>query len=453
MFTKKRFLLIAALLIAAIGISPLAAQINSFTSNTSKATNGLFGNDTDNFLSVNNWQNVKFNHFFTALQVDEANGVGAGLALKAGAAYLGFGYFGKFWEGNISSTTTEYGDSTTVSNTADLAWTSQISFLLGTNLLGGLLLDFSLAGMGNNNNDKDELNGAEIITSKNTVGLGVMEAGLRWGRNFDLGNGYTFKPNLGFSYNINLQKTVSDPGDGLETTTLTSIDPFFSRMDGYSDIQGGQVGLTGIVNGHAGMGVDLSAKAWDGSLWVGYDLETRTYDKQVTSSSDYWESYDPSYTSHLINVGVGAWYAMDRKLSLGWSVESDFDIKSAQITSVQKEDMPNPDHDFSDTLFKITPKITTGIVFKIKPDAFNFNGSLTLYPLDYSYRKFFHSDLSGVMSNTTTISNTVGTAKTGTSLGFTWFITDGFSFDTAIAAVFGAKVDITAFSVLLSYKR
>lgn len=463
MFTKHRVLPAAALLIAALGISPLAAQISNFESNTGKATNGLFSTETDNFLDVNNWEEVEFSKFFTTLQADEADGIGAGLAVTAGSAYLGFGYFGKFWEGSINSSKTEYGNNyatqdwrkkQTIDKSATLAWTNQVSFLLGTAAVGGIRLDLSLSGMGKNNNEKDSLDSAGgKTTNKSAVGLGALEAGIGWGKNFDMGGGYILKPNLGFAYCFDMNKTVSKPGGGsVETTTLGGADPYFSQADGYTGILDGEVGLTGMINAGAGLGIDRAADGWDGSLWVDYGFETHLYDKQLTDTFGYWEDYAPSFTGHLINIGVGAWYALDRRLSLGWSVEGDFGLISAKVTSVQDTGGLPPDHEYSDLVFGISPKIAAGVVYKAVPDRLNFNASLALYPLEYSFRKFSHVDMAYTQETRTDKSHIIGSAYTTTSLGLTWFIANGLAFDTAISAAMGARVDITALSALLSLR-
>jgi hypothetical protein len=77
-----------------------------------------------------------------------------------------------------------------------------------------------------------------------------------------------------------------------------------------------------------------------------------------------------------------------------------------------------------------------------------------LYPLDFTYRNFTHVDISGVATTTTEKTNTINPAYTVTSLGLTWFLGRGLSFDLATDFVIGStKVDLTTFSLLLSYKR
>ncbi|MCL2127215.1 MAG: hypothetical protein FWH38_03075, partial [Treponema sp.] len=273
------------------------------------------------------------------------------------------------------------------------------------------------------------------------------------GRNFDIGGGYILKPNLGFSYNIDLQKTVADMGPGsAEITSLNGIDSIFART-GYSNVNGGRVGLKGYLAAHAGLTVDLIKSTGEGSLWLGYDFEHHLYDKQLKDNSDYWEDYSPAYTEHDIGIGLGAWYTLDRKLSLGWSVEAGFHAANAGVSTVKRDDGLDPAHEYTEVIFGITPVAAAGVVYKVFPDKFNLNGSLSLCPIGYTYNKFSNNDTVNV-TNTDKITNTVSGAAAATSLGFTWFITDGFAFDayiTTLAA--GSRLNLTQFAALLSYKR
>jgi|GEM_PF-6920381 len=462
MYTKYKVLAAALMLTAVLCIQPLAAQI---TSNTNNATTGLFSTDVDNFLDVNSWQEVEFNNFFSVFQVGGADGIGAGMAMSAGSSYLGFGYIGNFWSGADTIVTTEYGNSYTAANSrgkkttsysgSGLKWNSQIFFLFGAAPVGGLLLDLNFADAGNNVMDRESINaGGSVVTEKESVGLGALEAGLSWGKNFDLGGGYVFKPNVGFSYNFDLQKTVADTGPGsTETTTLNGQDDFFRRAD-YNGVNNGtgRVGLAGYIAAHLGLGFDLSTSTADGSLWLGYDLEYHLYDKQ-TESSGYWEDYSPSYLKNFIDIGVGAWYTIDRRLSLGWFVGSGFSIENASVTSVKKNGGAEPDNEYTEVIFGITPMISAGVVHKFLPDKFNINGSLALFPIGYTFSQFKDVDKRNAMTITRT-DNTIESLAAQTSLGFTWFITDGLSFDAYLTTLAnGSRLNLTNFSALLSYKR
>jgi len=458
MITKRIFGV--ALLIAVFCISPLTAQIHRFSSNTNLATSGLFKTDTDDFLNVNNWQNVEFDTFFTTLLVENIDGIGAGLALRAGAAYLGFGYFGTFWQGRSDRTTTEAGGfrlvtrpNPTLNN--NLSWTSQISFLFGMEALGGLLLDLNIDGLGQNNRDNEVLVDGYIVTNENFVGLGALEAGLRWGRNFELADGSVLKPTLGFSYNVNMARTVTRPPGGTETTSLNGIDPFFQWLQtelGASGLYGGEVGLTGGFNVHVGLGVDRAFGDVDGSLWASYDLEIRTYDKQRTTNAGGWSDHRPAFTGHEINIGIGAWYTLDRRVSFAWSVECAVSLGIAEVTSRWDSQYVVPEHQYAVSMFGISPKFAAGVVFQALPDRLNLNASLALFPFYFTHMQIDHTNIAAG----TTVERrdtTVGSARTETSIGFTWFLGDNLSFDAALNTAINARLDVTTFSALLSYRR
>jgi hypothetical protein len=464
MMHVKNKVLTSVIALTALCVSPLAAQI---TSNTSNATSGLFSTDVDYFLDVNDWQNVEFGKFFTTMQVGGTEGIGAGFAVNAGSAYLGAGYIGNFWSAGstVNSTTTEYGDKYANANWrgkkiindrsgSGLQWNSRVFLFLGTAPIGGLLLEGNFVKAGKNNLDKEYLDSAgDLLTDENSQGLGEIEAGLRWGRNFDLGGGLTLKPNLAFSYNTNLQKSVTYKPGGAETTELNGSDSFFASTAYKRSVNDGKVGLTGYMAGHAGLSVDLSKSTGDGSLWFGYDLEQHLYDKQTTDNSDYWKDYNPSYAKHYIDIGVGAWYTLDRKLSLGWSAGSGFNIENAKVTSAKESYGTGPEREFTEVIFGINPSITAGVVFKALPNRLSLNGSIALYPVGYEYDKLTeYNSVSAITTETTT--NTISSTKAETSLGFTWFIADGLSFDAYVTThTNGSRLNLTDFSALLSYKR
>jgi hypothetical protein len=311
----------------------------------------------------------------------------------------------------------------------------------------------NFANVGNHNRDSESLNAGGVKeTTKNSVGFGAIEAGLTWGKSFDIGDGLSFSPSLGFSYNIDLQKTVADTGPGSALITkLNGRSDFFTRS-GYSNVNGGVVGLTGYITGHAGLQFDLSRNTRDGSLWVDYGLEYHMYDNQESDRFGYWENYNPAFMKNSIDIGFGVWYAVDRRLSFGWFTEFGFSLSNASVTSVTRNDGVKPVDEFNETLFEVSPLIVAGVVYKAVPDKLNFNGSLALYPFDFTFNKFEHINNTGAETMTRT-ANIIGKTITETSLGLTWFIMESLSLDFAIAASTNARIDVTKFSTLLSYKR
>jgi hypothetical protein len=328
--------------------------------------------------------------------------------------------------------------------------------LIGTAALGGILLEFNAADAGNDNDDigKPSLVTGEIIEKKDRKGFGYIEASISWGRNFKIRDGLILKPNLGFAYNFNLQENVLDPGTpgSIETTELKGIDPYFGNPNpGYVDINNGAVGYKGYYSIHAGLEAALLINAINSSIWASYDFASHNYDKQSTDSQGHWKSYNPAYSANIVNLGLGASYMLDRRLSMGWSVESDIKFANAAVTSIEEKNGLAPRHKYSEDMFGIYPKAAIGITSKLLVDILNLNGSIALYPLAYSYRKFKHD----VITITTDKNHKINSAQAEPSLGFTWFLTNGLLMDLAASTIIdlsGSRLNLSRLALLLSYK-
>jgi hypothetical protein len=437
MLTKHKLLAVVVLVATALGISPLTAQIiKSFESNANWTTNGLFSTDADDFLSVTGWQNVDFTKFYTAAQANAGSGVSAGFAGKAGSVYLGVGYFGNFWSGSLYSQKIDSDTNYNYGSDTGLAWTNQISFLAGTEAIGGVKLDIDIAGAGSDNDDN------ETADTKETVGLGAMEFGLSWGKSINWGGGVT-KPLLSFFYNVNLQKTTSKSPGGSETTILNGVDGFFNATE-YTGVNAGAVGLTGCFGGAGELAHDFALANADAAAWISYGIVSYTYDKQTRVTGGDVD-YKPSHTEHEITLGFGAWYELADNLSFGWSAEGVASIINAKVTSTALTK-------YTDERFGITPVAAAGIVYQAIPGVFNLNGSLRLNAITYTYRKF-SADLAGTgIDNVDTMHEITGAFSTA-SLGFTWLIQSEFTLDAAMNFnTRGQAVNLSNFSILVSYK-
>ena len=91
---KFKKLFVAAI---ALGLSSAAFAITSKTSDT---TAGVFSTDTDNFVSVNDWQSVNPNNLFGVFGYYSTK-------MKIGAAKnIGGFYFGALYEGDLGNSFT-----------------------------------------------------------------------------------------------------------------------------------------------------------------------------------------------------------------------------------------------------------------------------------------------------------------------------------------------------------
>ena len=87
----KKFLSICAILM--LCTVTLFAQNSDPVSKTSRATNGVFKTDVDNFTDVNAWQDVELNNMFTSISYG-SNGVELGFAKNLENGFLGLWLIG-----------------------------------------------------------------------------------------------------------------------------------------------------------------------------------------------------------------------------------------------------------------------------------------------------------------------------------------------------------------------
>jgi hypothetical protein len=462
----RRFKLVAALALicATFGSSYLAAQ-----SMTSQATQGLYTTDADKYLDVNDWQDVVVTKAFAFLKASAYDGVGAGTAFNLGPAFIGIGYAGKFWSGDSYSAEYDYGpnagapnaDKTLVTNAGSdsgLTWSNKISVLVGTGLLGGILVDVDIAGLASDNDDYEYADNTAKVNVTDSRDLGAIQAGLSWGKNFKVSN-ITIKPKLGFAYNFNNQKTeyrMPEPAANPTTRTLEGIDPLFgsgvfSAINNSADpFSGGKVGLTGSWTANAGLSLNRSGSLGDGSLWLSYKLQSFAYDRQRTQSNGKYLDYSPAHQRHGINLGLGAWYDLDEKVSFAWTAEVDGGFENAEINS-GKTETTEPANEFEYKAFFIAPSVSAGLAYKLIPDRFNINTALRFIPLSYTNRNISKTETATNYEASDTL-NDINGITTVTSMGFTWFIVGGLSLDAAMDAVVTSRLDIGSVSILASYK-
>jgi hypothetical protein len=474
MLRKLKFLAVMAVVSTAFGSSYLEAQ----QSMTSMATQGFYTTEADDYLDVNGWQDVFVNKAFVFLKAGAANGIGAGAAFNLGPVFLGIGYSGKFWSGGLYSAEYDYGPNAygmalpsyagntfidnmgyyVGSDDAGLTWFNRISVLFGTGILGGILVDVDIAGAGNDNDDYDvDVAGVKVDT-KTGIDLGAIQAGLSWGKNFEVSD-ITIKPSLGVAYNFNRQRSetrTTEPETNPTIKTLDGVDHLFEAdvfstvNNGVDPFSGGTVGLTGFLTVNAGLSINRSGSLGDGSVWLGYELQYFAYDRQTTQSNGKYTDYNPAHQYHGVNLGLGAWYDLDDKLSIAWSAEVDIGIENAEINS-GKTETAGPVSEFDYKAFTIEPSLSTGLIYMLIPDTLSLNAAFSIVPLTYTNRKISNT---ATATNYTTSDalNDIGGITTTTSLGFTWFITDGLVLDAAMDPVTTSRLDIGRVSILVSYK-
>lgn len=123
MFLKKKLIITA--LIASISFGVFAQ-----TSNTSNATQNLFGNDVDAYMNVNSWSTVAPENFFAYARFSGGTPY-LGFAKDFGAFYWGTYFTGNF--GNLDNEKTVTGDNTSFDNHSGNNNTANFTF---NNLFG-----------------------------------------------------------------------------------------------------------------------------------------------------------------------------------------------------------------------------------------------------------------------------------------------------------------------------
>jgi hypothetical protein len=207
MNNKWKVIVIALITALALSIIPLAAQ----TSNTARATAGIFGTDVDDYMSVHWYSGVEFDKYFGFTGYGTNNGwgsIGIGYARNFGGIYLG-GYY----EGNIANT---YGYKWDGSN-----WTTD-------NQGGNQEIETIDAVYDNQNKLVSKITtkstGGNQLDSRNDVSilLGVIGMGFK----------------LGFSEDV----TTRDTPIGHTTTTeeyfSQQLEIYTNKLDTYSYIKG-----------------------------------------------------------------------------------------------------------------------------------------------------------------------------------------------------------------------
>lgn len=131
-----------------------ASFVMAQTSNTSKSTAGVFGNDTDSFMDVNSWSDVAPQNFFGTLGYSDGH-------LNLGAAKnIGNFYFGTYLDGNLGfdfnneKTQSELSSEFTKTNAASLnSENTKSNNFEKENIFAGRTSDFDISllmGIGKN---------------------------------------------------------------------------------------------------------------------------------------------------------------------------------------------------------------------------------------------------------------------------------------------------------------
>lgn len=283
--------LIAVLAAALVG-NLAFAQV----SRTSESTAGLFGNDTDSFMSVNDWQDVKPENLFATMYYDNS-ALSLGVAHNFEKFYLGVFGYGIMPE-LTSEKATASGTTTTTNTSETHVRNFGIKTLFGLSDLGGIKLSFDYT-----NNDENK-----------TVSINDKKTG---NKNYDM--------DIRASYGFNSEWKGKNITPNFELYYVTETDKTF---DSSADPQVTSDASVSFVGLSAGTGIELPKKRF-AEQNVGLKLDTAfvvlpkenanltsyglgTYVKQngagafgMTFTPDYTATFTPSEKMKVkVNAGL-----------------------------------------------------------------------------------------------------------------------------------------------------
>ena len=276
----------AALTVSLFFLVTLPISLAAQSSLTMDSTAGIFSNDIDAFMDPNDWDTIEFNSYFLAFRHSTI----ADAPLAVGfASNLGTLYTGLYYSGNI----TEYRND----NPGTTVYTSvnNLALLLGSPSFGGIKLGLDL----------------DIRKMADKQNIYTVSGG--WGKNFELNNGTTLKPEVNASYMFPSTGKI-DFGRFGGDLPFDAIPVIFSILSNYS--------IKNAFSGSIETDWVLEPKGTTERMWtLGYGLSTAIVEREprsgtITKSRLYnhfaWAKYKQIYNlSEKFSAGFSAGAAFD----------------------------------------------------------------------------------------------------------------------------------------------
>jgi|GEM_PF-3931355 len=207
----KTKLLFALLVFSLVFASGLFGQESFFTQNTMT----IFKGDIDKLSDVNDYGDVKLKNVFLfsgARYVNGAiDGFQGGFATYFGKLYFAMFYEGNFWKGYENTHTVGGREQDVFGADTGITLDNNFQVMFGNEKIGGIAIRLGFDKLGFNKDVNDTPPATEVNTRTGNINFGAL-----WGKNF-AGSSGTFKPELGFLVNINMDKQVRKSGG---TTTF-----------------------------------------------------------------------------------------------------------------------------------------------------------------------------------------------------------------------------------------
>ena len=406
---QKKLLIFAVLLMAA---SLVFAQ----TSMTSHSTQELFGTDVDDFMNVNEWQNVQPKNIFGFLGYGKTGqgSINMGLAHQFKAFYLG-----TYFEGQVNSwiSKKETNGNTETSTSTQNKSNGKLLFGFG-NI--GVMTDMSYQPKVGN-----KVSWVEATKTKQTDNLFKLDFNLIAGMNLNLNNKlFKISAKLGLESDIDKKTTKKD-----------------SKLTKFTD--GSKYDL--VIN--AGLSHDLSSK--DGlTHTVLADLDTRwgiwptKREEEVlggvtTTDYKYGELKDiitltPKYQIAYEPEGKFAFKA-EAALGIGFDFDNEYNYTRRVVSSGGDTKTYNAARKYKTTL-SLKPALKTAFTYApVSKFKLNFGLGFNVPSNNWVFNKTETRDAgNGNVTKTdkdNTFTFTTNDGKFTASSGFTWLITENVTFD------------------------
>ena len=406
---QKKLFVFAVLLMAA---SLVFAQ----TSMTSHSTQELFGTDVDDFMNVNEWQNVQPKNIFGFLGYgkDGRGSINMGLAHQFKAFYLG-----TYFEGQVNSWISKKETSGNTETSTSTQHKSNGKLLFGFGNIG-VMTDMSYQPKVGN-----KVTWTEATKTKQTDNLFKLDFNLIAGMNLNLNNKlFKISAKLGLESDIDKKTTKKD-----------------SKLTKFTD--GSKYDL--VIN--AGLSHDLSSK--DGlTHTVLADLDTRwgiwptKRDEEVlggvtTTDYKYGELKDiitltPKYQIAYEPEGKFAFKA-EAALGIGFDFDNEYNYTRRVVSSGGDTKTYNAARKYKTTL-SLKPALKTAFTYApVSKFKLNFGLGFNVPSNNWVFNKTETRDAgNGNVTKTdkdNTFTFTTNDGKFTASSGFTWLITENVTFD------------------------
>jgi hypothetical protein len=369
---------------SAMAQNQLSARPESITST---ATQGLWGNEVDHFMDVNDYDTVEFDKFYGLLQggdIDyspsqKGSSISGGFAKNFGSIYLGLYYTGNLARGISIETKDAGGNRIDSAPDTGILSDNELQVLIGTPV-GGFKLALVLANFSTNTDE------TPTQTVKNKAG--GFGATLTWGKNFALGSGL-LKPEVEAGYYFNLAK--------VETTNKSTGETVTTRNGESSKLL---AGLRATYEFAPGASSQSSLTLED---TINISFPTNPLEK---SSLDPVQSRDQegNKIENTLDGSFAKTYDLDERFSAGWLVGLSFGVTLDPVkeTYTSPGGVTSTNSDVKTTTVTLTPRAGVGFTYKFVPERFTLNGGVTA-SYEYELEKVKNN-----VSNVETTTRTLG---------------------------------------------